>query len=116
MEYKQAIIIRTDLDMKKGKMVAQGSHASVGSAYKVFQKNPVIFKSWFGAMTKIVLKVSSEKELIELAEKAGKEGLVHELVHDAGRTQVEPGSITALAIGPDEEKKIDIITSRLKLL
>ncbi|MFA5303500.1 MAG: peptidyl-tRNA hydrolase Pth2 [Candidatus Nanoarchaeia archaeon] len=116
MEYKQAIILRTNLGMDKGKLVSQGAHASVASAYKTFQKHPEIFREWIGSMKKIVLKVSSEKELMELKVKAAKAGLVVELIRDAGRTQIEPGSITALGIGPDTDEKVDAIINDLKLL
>ena len=37
------------------------------------------------------------------------------LITDAGRTTVEPGTITCLAIGPDSDEKIDKITKELKL-
>jgi PTH2 family peptidyl-tRNA hydrolase len=116
MEYEQAIILRTDLGMDKGKLVSQGAHASVASAYKTLQKNPELFKAWIPFMKKIILKVSSEKELMMLKVKAAKAGLVVELIKDAGRTQIEPGSITALGIGPDIDGKIDDITKDLKLL
>jgi len=116
MEYKQAIILRTDLGMDKGKLVSQGAHASIASAYKTLQKSPEIFKEWIPCMKKIILKVGSEKELMELKVKAAKAKLVVELIHDAGRTQVEPGSVTALGIGPDSDEKIDSVIKDLKLL
>lgn len=116
MEYKQAIILRTDLGMDKGKLVSQGAHASVAAANKTLQKNPEIYRSWIPYMKKIVLKVNSEKELMELKVKAAKAKLVVELIRDAGRTQVEPGSVTALGIGPDSDEKIDAVIKYLKLL
>jgi PTH2 family peptidyl-tRNA hydrolase len=116
MEYKQAIILRSDLGMDKGKLVSQGAHASIASAYKTMQKNPEIFREWMGSMKKIVLKVSGEKELMELKIRAAKAKLVAEIIRDAGRTQVEPGSVTALGIGPDTDDKVDAIIKDLKLL
>jgi PTH2 family peptidyl-tRNA hydrolase len=53
---------------------------------------------------------------MELKVKASKAKLVVELIRDAGRTQIEPGSITALGIGPDADDKIDLIIKDLKLL
>jgi PTH2 family peptidyl-tRNA hydrolase len=62
------------------------------------------------------LKVPSEKELVELDKKCKSAGLQTSLVIDAGFTQIPSGTITALAVGPDEDEKIDKITSKLKLL
>ena len=67
-------------------------------------------------MKKVVLKVSSEKELKDICKLARDEKLKCEIIRDAGLTQVEPGSITALGIGPADDKKIDKITGKLKLL
>lgn len=116
-EYKQAIIIRSDLNMSKGKIASQASHASVLSAYKAFQKDKILFHAWFNeGMRKIVLKVDSESELLDLKKKAGSKGLTVELVRDAGKTEVKPGSITSLGIGPASNKKIDEVIKDLKLL
>jgi len=116
MELKQAIIVRNDLKMQKGKIASQVAHASVSAAYKTLQKNPNIFHEWFPSMKKIILKVDSEAELLKLKQLAGQQGLVVELIRDAGRTQIPSGSTTALGIGPDSEEKIDKIVKHLKLL
>ena len=116
MDYKQAIIIRTDLGMKRGKIASQASHASVASAYKTLKKMPEKFKKWYNNMAKIVLKVNSKEELIKIAGKAKRGGLICEVIRDAGKTQIPPGTITALGIGPDEETKIDNVIQDLKLL
>jgi len=112
---KQAIIIRTDLKMGKGKLAAQAAHASLGAYKKAgfFAK-----KKWeTSGQKKVVLKVNSEKEMKELYRKAlSKKGFNPELIRDAGKTQIPEGSMTALAFGPCEDDKIDSITSNLKLL
>ncbi len=112
--YKQAIIVRSDLGMGKGKLVAQGSHASLQAYMKCDEETR---DEWAeeGAK-KITLKVDSEKELTELFDKAKKRKLAASLIRDAGHTQVEPGTLTAVAIGPAEEDEIDVITGKLKLL
>jgi len=111
---KQVIIIRTDLKMGKGKIAAQSSHASVASMLKARKED---MEEWMeGGMKKVVLKVASEKELLEISKKARKEKLPHELIIDAGLTQIEPGSATALGIGPAEDAKINKLTGKLKLL
>ena len=111
---KQAIIVRKDLDMSTGKLISQACHASLAS----FLKSDDLAKNvWLReGMKKVVLKVSNEKDLLNLYKKAKKEKLPCELIEDRGLTQIESGSITALGIGPADEKKIDKLTGRLKLL
>lgn len=111
---KQAIIVRTDLKMGKGKLCSQSAHASIAAFLK---SNEIERKNWLKeGMKKVVLKVSNEKELVELYKIAKKEKLPCELISDAGYTQIEPGTVTALGIGPANYKKIDKITGKLKLL
>ncbi len=111
---KQAIIIRADLKMGKGKMVSQGSHASVAS---FLRSSEIARERWLGeGMAKIVLKVSSEEELRAIHAAAKRAKLPAELIVDRGLTQIEPGSATAVGIGPAEDSAIDKITGKLKLL
>ncbi len=112
-----AIILRTDLGMGKGKMVAQGGHAVVEAFLNAQKINPKAVEEWLKeGQKKVVLKVSSEDELIELYNKAKAEGLPCSIIRDAGHTQLKPGTLTAVAIGPDKDEKIDKITGHLKLL
>ena len=121
MEYKQVIIIRTDLNMSKGKSVAQGCHASLDAAMKVIAKDKVFktseFKTWStNGAKKVVLRANSEAQLIKLRELAARANLPHALIRDAGFTEVPKGTKTALGIGPAEENKIDAITGDLQAL
>jgi len=113
-EYKQVILVRTDLKMGRGKIAAQCAHASVDSVLK--STRDVIEKWKKQGMKKVILKVSGESELMKYKEKAGRKGLKVVIIKDAGKTQIKPGSVTALAIGPDEASKIDLVTSDLKIL
>jgi len=116
-EYKQAIILRSDLGMGKGKLVAQGCHASIDAYDKALSAKPEWVEEWKeGGCKKIAVKVSSERELIEVFMAAKKAKLPCSLITDAGHTQVEPGSKTAASIGPAPENEIDEITDKLKLL
>lgn len=111
---KQAILIRTDLKMGKGKLCSQACHASIAAFLKADCK---IRDEWIDeGMKKVVLKVSSEKELKSFAKIARKEKIAIAIINDAGLTQIEPGTPTALGIGPDKDSKIDKITGKLKLL
>ncbi|MBU0636503.1 peptidyl-tRNA hydrolase Pth2 [Candidatus Micrarchaeota archaeon] len=116
MEFKQAIVIRTDLGMGKGKIAAQSSHASVTAVEKTQQQELDWLLEWKNqGQAKIVLKVNSKKELLELFD-AAKKKLPTALIKDAGRTQIAPGEPTAIAIGPAPEHLIDQFTKHLKLL
>ena len=112
--YKQAILIRQDLQLGKGKACSQAAHAAVEA---VLRSEKEIIKQWREqGMPKIVLKVQTEKDLKKYNQAAKDMGLITALITDAGRTQIAPGSTTALAIGPDKEEKIDTIIKELKLL
>ncbi len=111
---KQVILIRQDLKLPKGKACAQCSHASVEA---VLRADPEIVQQWRAeGMAKIVLKVKNEKELVEYFQAAKDEGIPASLITDAGRTVIAPGTKTCVGIGPDDEEKIDAVTSELKLL
>lgn len=112
--YKQAIVLRADLGMGKGKLVAQGSHASLNAYSKSGELEK---KAWeLSGQKKIVLKAASEEELLEYFTRCKDAGLKPALIKDAGHTQIPAGSITAFAVGPAEEGKIDSILGKLKLL
>ena len=114
MEFKQAILVREDLKLPKGKLAAQVSHASVDATLKSDKKIVDLWKK--EGMKKVILKVNDEKELFKFKQIAEDEGIKTALITDAGHTVVEPGTRTCLAIGPDEEQKIDRITGKLKLV
>ncbi len=114
MPFKQAIILRADLKMGKGKLVAQGAHACVDALGKA---SPDAVEKWKrGGMEKICLKVTGERELLQVFQDAKKLKLPASLIRDAGRTQIEQGTLTAVAIGPAEETEVDKVTGKLKLL
>ncbi|MDD5651023.1 MAG: peptidyl-tRNA hydrolase Pth2 [Candidatus Nanoarchaeia archaeon] len=111
---KQAILVRADLKMSKGKMSVQTAHASVEA---VLRSNKLKVDEWREeGMKKIVLKVNSEKELFEYKKLAEREKLITALIKDAGLTEFKEPTITCLAIGPDDEEKINKIIKNLKLI
>jgi len=114
MEYKQVILVREDLKLDKGKMAVQVAHASLEAALR---SDKEIIKKWRAkGMKKVVLKIKNKEELFKYKEIAKDNNLKTALITDAGRTAIEPGTKTCLAIGPDEEKKIDDITGNLKMM
>jgi PTH2 family peptidyl-tRNA hydrolase len=117
MEYKQVIVVRTDLKMGKGKTCAQAAHAALGSAEKASRYEKRWYEAWKGeGQKKVVVKIKGEKELYRLYEDAKGLGLPCFIVNDAGLTQLPPGTTTALAIGPAPEDKVDRVTGELGLL
>ncbi len=116
-ELKQAIIIRSDIDMGKGKAVAQGAHASLMSYLEAVKIRKDVAERWIKAgERKIVLKIDNEEKMRRLAEALKYKGIPCALVSDAGLTQLPPGTVTALGIGPWKKEEIDFFTSALKLL
>ena len=113
-DLKQVILMRTDLKMGKGKMIAQGAHASIQA---VFESNKKLVSNWKSkGMKKIALKVESLDQLFDKIEQAQEKDLVAVTIQDAGRTQVESGTITCGAIGPAPEEQIDKICKDLQLM
>lgn len=116
-EYKQVIVLRTDLKMSKGKMAAQAGHAAVSAAEYARKNRPEWWNPWMReGQCKIAVKVASERELLELERKARNEGLPVALIVDRGLTELPPETITCLGIGPAPSDKVDVITGNLPLL
>ncbi|MBU5689576.1 MAG: peptidyl-tRNA hydrolase Pth2 [Candidatus Aenigmatarchaeota archaeon] len=112
--YKQVIVLRKDLKMSTGKAAAQAAHASLKAVEKA-RKNVVFMWNLVGAK-KVVLAAENESQLKEIYENARKAKLPCSIIKDAGKTHLKPGTLTAVAIGPDNERKIDEITGKLKML
>lgn len=116
---KQVIVMRKDLNMRKGKMVAQGAHASLGAFNTSLKnKNHLEINQWIdNGQSKICVSVDSERELIEIHTNALKIGLVSCMITDAGKTEFNgKPTRTCLCIGPNKSEDIDKITGHLKLL
>ena len=125
---KQVILIRKDLKMRRGKEIAQGSHASM--EFVVSQLRQCLIdnadltvelnekeKKWMSeGMAKVCLQVSSEQQLLDYHDKANSHGIKSFLIRDSGRTEFKGRpTLTACAIGPDEVEAVDAITGDLSL-
>jgi PTH2 family peptidyl-tRNA hydrolase len=139
---KQVIIIRSDTDpkMRKGKMVAQGAHASLAVAFQMLfgeygnrtweidEDKQVVkadieidmnspFYQWISRIFKKVVVSGTLSEMIEAYKKAKTAGIPCSLIEDKGLTEFGGKiTITACAIGPDDPDEIDKITGHLSLL
>ncbi|MDY6779778.1 MAG: peptidyl-tRNA hydrolase Pth2 [Halobacteria archaeon] len=111
---KQSIVVRTDLGMGTGKLAAQVAHASLLAYHEADEG---VRDDWErGGAKKVVLAADDEGHLLELRDEARVSALPHSLVRDAGHTQVEPDTLTALGVGPAEEDLVDGVTGHLDLL
>ncbi|HOW04889.1 peptidyl-tRNA hydrolase Pth2 [Methanospirillum hungatei] len=113
-KYKQCIIIRNDVKMSCGKKCAQAGHAAIGAYEK---SSLTLKKAWMNeGQKKVVLKASDQKTLFELKTLAESAGIAAVLIQDAGMTEIPPGTITALGLGPAKCEDLDKITGSLPLL
>ena len=131
---KQVIVVRKDLNMRKGKIAAQASHASMSFITRRL-KGPFpgegefsdahhevtlshVEQEWLASSyAKIVVSADTEQELLDLISKAKSAGIeVHEVI-DSGRTEFNGvPTRTCAAFGPDRAARLDPITGGLKLL
>jgi peptidyl-tRNA hydrolase, PTH2 family len=112
---KLVLVVRTDLGMGRGKIAAQVAHAAVAAVLANYGTGD--FAAWLGdGQPKVVLKVMTQERLQDVVRNARAAGLPVELVNDAGRTQVAPGTATCCAVGPAQTSRIDAVTGELLLL
>ncbi|EHY64574.1 peptidyl-tRNA hydrolase 2 [Nematocida ausubeli] len=110
---KGVLVVRNDLKMGKGKIVAQAMHAAYQAAT---QENPLNSIWKYNGFKKTSLKVETEEELKEIVRKVKQLRIPYTSIIDAGRTQVEPNTHTVTFIGPWYEDEIDVVTGHLRLL
>jgi peptidyl-tRNA hydrolase, PTH2 family len=138
---KQVIVMRKDLGMRKGKMIAQGAHASLkvlldageiersergGEAPRGIDAAGARFTlpldealaAWLGGrFTKICVSVDSEAALDAVVDRARAAGVPCALVIDAGHTEFHGvPTKTCCAVGPAWSDAVDAITGGLPLL
>jgi peptidyl-tRNA hydrolase len=102
------------LQLPRGKLAAQVAHASVAA---LLEAPAEVRRVWIEeGMPKVVLRVESERELIELESAVEDADLPHALIRDAGHTVVAAGTVTCLGIGPASTEAIDALTRELRLV
>ena len=117
VDFKQVIVVRRDLGMGTGKLAAQVAHAAVMGAEKTRERKPEWLQSWLSSgQAKVVVKVTSMDELMQVRKRAEDLRLPVVQVQDSGLTQIPPGTSTCIAIGPAPSDQLDKVTSDLKLL
>ncbi len=117
MDYKMVIAVRKDIKLSAGKMAAQVAHAAVNCALQSKRRDPDSFQAWYEeGQKKVVVKVADLVELHEIRMDAEAAGLVCSLITDAGHTELPPGTVTCLGVGPAQEHRIDKVTGHLGLM
>jgi PTH2 family peptidyl-tRNA hydrolase len=115
--YKQALVVRSDLKMGKGKIAVQCSHAAVSASEEARKSYLNWWRIWIHeGQSKVAVKVSGLSPILDLERKSRENGLPFYVVRDMGLTQVEPGTITCIGIGPGPVVKVDSLTGDLPLL
>ena len=123
---KMVIVMRKDLNMRRGKQIAQSCHASLAILTNMLSESggnwtidiPTVMEEWLkDSFTKICVYVNSEKELFDIYDKAKANDILCSIIQDAGRTEFNGvPTYTCCAIGPDYSDKINEITGKLPLL
>jgi PTH2 family peptidyl-tRNA hydrolase len=125
MTIKQIIAVRTDLNMSRGKIAGQVAHAAMEflreTITELDHRHGVELsateREWlFGDRTKIVVQGGNETSLLDLHCRALARGLQAHVIRDLGKTEVEAGTTTALAIGPAHDYDLVELTGHLRLL
>ncbi len=92
----------------------QCAHAAVGVYESFYWTKRINFDSWEHQGQPVsVFKVSDGNMLKDLNKIAIANDMMTCLISDAGRTQIPRGSITVLAIGPEDESELKNVTENL---
>lgn len=118
---QQNIVVRNNLNMRKGKVGAQCAHAAmIFLAEKFTNRDDLsnVERQWlFGRFAKVVLRCDDDKDFYDMYNKARAAGLTVRMVTDSGLTEFggKPTD-TCFCIGPEYKSKLDPITGHLKPL
>lgn len=108
---KQVIVVGGDLDLPAGKLASQVAHASLEAALRAGETCDAWRES---GGKKVVVRCSDASSLSTLQGECDRLGIPCYLVCDAGHTVVEPGTETALGVGPERERLVDKVTGGLE--
>ena len=116
-KFKMVVVVRRDLGMGKGKIAVQVAHATLSVSEEAKRHHPDWWRRWYDeGQCKVAVRVDSENDIRKLHASAEDLGLPSAIIEDRGLTQVAPGTVTCLGIGPAPSELVDKITGNLPLL
>lgn len=131
MPAKQVLVMKKfpkDRNLRTGKYVAQGAHASLGAIFSLGKfdehnqnfiidlSNPFVYEWVIGRFTKIAVYVETDDELAAIYNQAKAAGIATAIITDAGLTEFGGvPTLTAVGVGPDNAELIDKLTGHLPL-
>ena len=116
-EITMILVTRSDLNLSKGKLAAQCSHAATECILKAKRVAPKILERYRAeGARKIVVSAKHLEGLKRIFGEASESGLITYMVKDAGHTEIPAGTVTVVGIGPGPRSTIDSITSSLPLV
>lgn len=114
--YKMVIAVRGDIELSEGKLAAQVAHAAVMASLEAKAKTTKWFAEWIReGQKKVVVMAEGLEELNDLEAVARRLKLVTAIVQDAGMTELPPGTVTCLGVGPGPDNIVDQVTGNLPL-
>ena len=110
-----AFLCRTDLDLSPGKLAVQCAHAAVESLRKAKQTHSRMVQRWReSASRKVCLAVENEDELSHFVGLVEGASLPFAVIKDAGLTEIPPGTVTVLGVGPGPRHTMDALFKNLR--
>ena len=114
-EPTMVLVARKDLKLSAGKLAVQCAHAATSCTLAATRNEKRLFERWKNnGARKICLQVDDLQSLQVIAGQAQSANLITHIVKDAGHTEIPPGTVTVLGIGPGPRRSIDAIVRELK--
>ncbi len=116
-ELKMWLAVRQDIKMSKGKLAAQSGHAFGDLYLKARDQVPDLFRQYQEHATpKVTVKAKNADTMDRIAAECLTAGICYEWVRDAGRSELEPGTLTVIAFGPAYLDELPKFLQRLQVL
>ncbi len=110
-----AFLCRVDLQLSAGKLAVQCAHAAVESLKQAKKSHSRMVQRWNESSSrKVCLAVEDESELEYFLELVQEASLPFAVIKDAGLTEVPPGTITVLGVGPGSRHTMDSLFQSLR--